>query len=218
MKSRASALLLGVMLAASLAAQDAPARQSQRLRTRVESVLVDVYPTKDGRAVGDLTQGEFELLEDGVPQHIEMFERVAVRRPGEPAEQSEPATVRASNEAAGDPRSRLFVLYLDTYHSPQDRRPDGSQLTKQTVDVDVQAGQAPAASAGLSSNALSGLLFRLIGPDDLVGLYTPEMPVGAITFRRGVQSIDDVLRKSPWQRLGTAEYDLEPRERMWRAC
>jgi VWFA-related protein len=177
-----------------------------------------VYPTRDGRAVSDLTASDFELLEDGVTQRIELIERVAVRLPGALADRSDVTTVGASNDAAADPRSRLFVVYLDTYHTPQDRRPDGSQLTRQTTNVDVQAGNAPAASAGLASNALSGLLSRLIGPGDLVGLYTPEMPVGAITFTRGVRSVDDFLRKAPWQRLGTAEYDLEPRERMWRGC
>jgi len=219
MTRRAWVPVCGVMLAAGLAAQDAAPRQTLRLRSRVDSVLVDVYPTRDGRAVGDLTQSDFDLLEDGVPQRIEMFERVAVRLPGSPADRSEPTTVGASNDAAGDPRSRLFVVYLDTYHTPQDRRPDGTQLTRPTTDLDVQAGtRIPSASAGLITNALSGLLLRLIGPDDLVGLYTPEMPIGAITFTRGVASIDDFLRRAPWQRLGTAEYDLEPRELMWRAC
>jgi VWFA-related protein len=211
-------LWLGVVLAPMLVPQEAQVRPAQRLRSRVESVLVDVYPTRDGRAVSDLAAGDFELLEDGVPQRIELVERVAVRLPGAPAERGEVTTVGASNEAAADPRSRLFVVYLDTYHTPQDRRPDGRQLTKQTANVDVQGGNAPAASAGLVSNALSGLLSRLIGPDDLVGLYTPEMPVGAITFTRGTRSVDDFLRKAPWQRLGAAEYDLEPRERMWRGC
>jgi VWFA-related protein len=215
---RAWVLLFCATLAASLAAQEPPGRQTLRLRTRVESVLVDVYPAIDGRAVTDLTQSDFELIEDGVPQRIEMFERVAVRPPGAHAERSEPTTVGASNDAASDPRSRLFLVYLDTYHTPQDRRPDGTQLTRQTTDLDVQAGNTPAASAGLITNALSGLLFRLIGPDDLVGLYTPEMPIGAITFTRGVASIDNFLRTAPWQRLGTAEFDLEPRERMWRGC
>jgi len=210
-------LSIAAVLMAGLFAEEAPARQ-QRLRSRVESVLVDVYPTRDGRAVSDLTASDFELLEDGLPQHVEFVERIAVRQPGAQGERAEVTTVSASNDAAADPRSRLFVVYLDTYHTPQDRRPDGGQLTKQTANVDVQAGNAPAASAGLVSNALSGLLFRLIGPDDLVGLYTPEMPVGAITFTRGVRSVDDFLRKAPWQRLGTADYDLEPRERMWRGC
>ena len=217
-RARAWTLLLASALTSVLAAQEAPARQTQRLRSRVESVLVDVYPTRDGRAVSDLTLADFELLEDGVLQRVEFVERVAVRQPGAQAERAEVTTVGASNDAAADARSRLFVVYLDTYHTPQDRRPDGSQLTKQTANVDVQVGTASAASAGLVSNALSGLLFRLIGPDDLVGLYTPEMPVGAITFTRGTRSVDDFLRTAPWQRLGTAEYDLEPRERMWRGC
>jgi hypothetical protein len=40
------------LLAAVLVAQNAEVRPAQRLRSRVESVLVDVYPTRDGRAPG----------------------------------------------------------------------------------------------------------------------------------------------------------------------
>ncbi len=214
----ASVLWIGAALLDGPAARDALGRQTQRLRSRVEAVLVDVYPTRDGRAVSDLALADFELLEDGVPQRIELVERIAVRQPGVQTDRIEVSTVGASNDAVADPRSRLFVVYLDTYHTPQDRRPDGSQLTRPTTDVDAQAGRVPAASAGLSSNALGGLLLRLIGPDDLVGLYTPEMPVSSVTFARGAQWIDDFLRRAPWQRLGTAEPDLEPRERMWRDC
>ena len=45
-------------------------------------VRVDVYPTVSGQIVGDMKQAEFEVLEDGIPQRVETFERVAIRAPG----------------------------------------------------------------------------------------------------------------------------------------
>ena len=48
-------------------------------------------------SVDDLRQDELQLLEDGVPQTIDSFEHVVV--------------------APGSPRSRVFVVFLDTYHT-----------------------------------------------------------------------------------------------------
>ena len=39
-------------------------------------VRVDVYPLRDGKPVEDLTADDFEVVEDGKPQHIETFEFV----------------------------------------------------------------------------------------------------------------------------------------------
>jgi VWFA-related protein len=214
----AIAFVLGAAITVVSAAQEPPRRQIPRLRAGVESVVVDVYPTRDGVAVNDLTKDEFELLEDGVPQRIESFERVAARLPGAPAETGEPATIDTANDAAGDPRNRLFVLYLDTYHTPQDRPPD--HTTVQSTGQPARAvGDSPAPTTGRITNALSGLFLRLVGPDDLVGLYAPEMSAGEITFSRRATFIEDFLRHAAWQRLGSTEADpREPREEMYKSC
>src|SRR6266404_7197103 len=47
-------------------------------RTEANYVRVDVYPTKDGAPIGDLTQTDFEVLENGTPQRIEQFEHVVI--------------------------------------------------------------------------------------------------------------------------------------------
>ena len=47
-------------------------------RTEANYVRVDVYPTKDGAPVTDLSQEDFEIVEGGAPQKIEQFERVLI--------------------------------------------------------------------------------------------------------------------------------------------
>ena len=50
-------------------------RQQPAFRTAANYVRVDAYPTANGQIVPDLTQADFEILEDGVPQKIDAFER-----------------------------------------------------------------------------------------------------------------------------------------------
>jgi VWFA-related protein len=79
---RATALLFTAVLVAAGTPQSAPPPQSQpqpqratgTIREGVSAVLVDVVVRdKKGQPVHDLTQGEFEILEDGVPQSIGSF-------------------------------------------------------------------------------------------------------------------------------------------------
>ena len=210
---------IAVLLAAAIAAGQTPAtRQQPTFKAGVNFVRVDVYPTMDGRAISDLTQGDFQVFEDGVPQRIETFERITVRLPGAPAERAEPSSVDASNDAAADPRSRLFVLFLDTFHTPQDRRPDGTSLVRPSTPQDrAAAADTPPPGAGRITHALVGLLERPIGPDDLLGICTPEMRVEMVTFTRRPASIEAILEKAPWQRLG-AFHDRDAREQMYYQC
>ena len=208
----ASALGLGV--AAVLAAQTPANTQQPTFRTGVNLVRVDVYPTLRSQAVTDLQKDEFDLLEDGVPQRLETFEHVVIRAPGPEVERSEPTTVRASDDAAADPRNRLFVLFLDTYHTRQDR----FMTTTYGTARQQQTRPAPRpADAGRITRALSSFLQRLIGPDDLVALMTPEMPVKGLTFTRRPASIQEFLETTPWQRKDTVE-DFDDREQMYRVC
>ena len=63
-------------------------------RTEANYVRVDVYPTKDGAPIADLTAEDFEVLENNAPQKIEQFERVVVRAAGPQETRIEPNTVR----------------------------------------------------------------------------------------------------------------------------
>jgi hypothetical protein len=82
MASRTRAVI-GVCSMAALAVtvfgqgSDQPPRPT--FRTEANYVRVDVFPTRDDQPVPDLRQDEFEVLDEGVPQKIEQFERIVIR-------------------------------------------------------------------------------------------------------------------------------------------
>jgi VWFA-related protein len=168
--------------------------QQPTFRTEANFVRVDVYPTADGRAVRDLTQADFEVSEDGKPQEIRTFEHVVIEA-GTPQEtRSDPRTVRESREMAADPRARLFILFLDTYHVSRE-------------------------AAYFVRRSLSRLLERTIGPTDLVAVMTPEMSAGAVTFTRRTGTIDEILDQ--WITWGKRHEELmnpDPIEARYQQC
>jgi VWFA-related protein len=148
------------------AAQDQPPQPT--FRTEANYVRVDAYPTKGGAPVMDLTQEDFEILDDRAPQKIEQFEHVMIRGNVPLALRNEPNTVGQSRAMLADPRARVFVIFLDT------------------GNVDV----------GGSHNIrqpLVDMLNRMIGEDDLVGFMTPEMSALGVTFTRRTAAIEEFL-------------------------
>ena len=96
-----------------LQAQDQPT-----FRTGANYVRVDMYATVDGKSVEDLTAEEVEVLEDGVPQKIEAFEHVQVQTSRSAGiTPASPSTVEQSRQMAAEARARVFVIFLDTYHT-----------------------------------------------------------------------------------------------------
>jgi VWFA-related protein len=155
-------------------AQDPPnqpnAPNQPTFRVGATFVRVDAFITKNGEPVGDLTRDDFLIKEDGVPQTIRTFEYVNIP-PGnlQTGERKDPNTVAESRAQAADPRKRVFVLFLDTYHITQ--------------------------GAGMSSRqALLKFLQRMIGPDDLIAGMTPEMSPDGISFSSRTQSLEAVLQ------------------------
>ena len=105
-----------VLLAAvaTLAAQD---RGQPTFRAGANYVRVDMYAMRDGESINDLEAADIEVLEDGVAQKVEDFEHVVVRSAATPVARVEVDGLRGSREAAADPRARVFVIFLDTYHT-----------------------------------------------------------------------------------------------------
>jgi len=64
---------------------------------------------------------DFEISRTADPQKGETFELVKIQTGATPP-RDEPRTVRESREMAADPRARVFVLFLDTYHVGQGSR------------------------------------------------------------------------------------------------
>jgi VWFA-related protein len=154
--------------------QPAPPPQAEAtFRTDVSFVLTDVFVTADGKPVTDLTAADFEVREDGVVQTIRSFE--AVRHDANPAiglPRRNPATVAESEAMAADPRRRLFVVFLDTYH--------------------VDKG-----SAMWVRKQLQAFLKTSLGPDDLVAYMTPHMSGRDISFSTSTDPLIRYLDDNP---------------------
>src|SRR5688572_16475796 len=149
-----------ILLISAVALAQAPPPQQPppaRFRAATNLVRVDVYATKGGVAVHDLTADDFEVFEDDTPQKIDGFEHIVVRGGSPEGERSEPATVAAANALAADPRRRVFVLYLDLDH------------------VNAEGSRA-------IMEPLIDLTSRIMGPDDLVAIMTPAMTPSQMTF------------------------------------
>jgi VWFA-related protein len=201
--------------AAVLAAQSTPQQQKPvPFRTGVNFVRVDVYPTApDGRHVGDLEAAEFEILENGVPQKIETFEHVAIKSGGTPdSERVDPDSTRTEKALAADPRNRLFVLFLDSDHVTdnvifaQDRAADGRVPASRRRDGPPMA----------ITTALTGFLEKMLGPDDLVAMMTPDMAARSIVFVRRPSSLEEFLQSAWAARFAPGRSD--PEEQEWLRC
>jgi len=186
--SRLSVLALIVLATVALPAQDQPT-----FRTGANYVRVDMFATVDGKSVEDLTSEEVEVLEDGVLQKVDAFEHVSVR-PATPQEaRIEPNTIGQSRQIAADPRARVFVIFLDTYHT----------------NIEGSANMRL---------PLIRFLDRLVGPDDMVALITPEMAASELTLGRKTTVISNIMQTEwLWGRRGRL-VDNDPKEDLYEAC
>jgi VWFA-related protein len=161
-------------------------------RTEANFVRVDVYPTKDGKPVLDLKSEDFEVFEDDAPQTVQSFEHIVVTPAGPQAQRTEPGSIEESRQLVANPKNRVFVLFLDTFH------------------VSVEGGWH-------AREPLIRLIDRILGPDDLVGVMTPRMSAADVVFARKTEVVAGGLRtRWPWGQRGTIE--LEERERLYDAC
>jgi VWFA-related protein len=142
--------------------------QPPTFRTEANYVRVDVYPTVDGVPVADLQREDFEVAEDGAVQTIDAFDHIVIRGVSQDQRGPEPSSVAESRAMLENPRARVFVLFLDAYH----------------VSVEGSANiRAP----------LTRALDRLIGPEDLFGVMTPEMSALDVAFARKTTTIAGIL-------------------------
>jgi len=192
----AVAALLGLCWPAGAQAPQAGSQpQAPVFRRAVNLVMVDAYPTAGGAPIADLAQDEFEILEDGVPQRVALFERKTFRAPVPEPLRAEPRDLRESNRIAADPRSRVFVLYLDTYHLP---------------------GMFQGVDHRPARDALRTWLRSLIGEDDIVAFVTPETDVESLTFTRRTAAIDEFLLDRWMREIRIDDHDAI--ERMYQMC
>jgi VWFA-related protein len=182
------AILLSAVLAAQQPQQQQPPppppkleepQQRPLFRGGARFVRVDVYPTdRDGRPVEGLKQEDFEIYEDGKPQQVDTFEFVHIVPEVEDA-RVDPNTQREGEEQAKDPRARVFVVVLDTWH------------------VEVLGG-------AMIRTPLISMLDRLIGPRDLFGVLTPQLRATDLILGRKTLTVADMLwRHWTWGTQGS---------------
>ena len=187
-----SAATLAAQQPASTPQQPAPAPQPP-IRVEANYVRVDVYPTRGGQPVAGLKVEDFELLEDGAPQKIEAFEHVVIQPAGPQATRVEPSSVREAEQAAANPRLRVFVIFLDVPH------------------VSIASGHH-------IKEPLISLMDRMMGEDDLVAVMTPEMSPDQMTLGRKTEVIARGVRENwPWGVRDSIQ-PLDQRDDEYRAC
>src|SRR5262245_50832532 len=98
-----AALTVALGGAVAVAQNQAPAQPI--FRGGVNVVRVDMFATRDGNLVDDLRVSEVEILEDGVKQTIDSFERVVVRPPVAQELRAEPNNPAESRQLAADARA-----------------------------------------------------------------------------------------------------------------
>lgn len=199
MKRQRAFLTFAAIMAATSATpggQQKPAPPEQQppvFRVEANFVRVDAFPTKDGRPVHGLTAEDFEVFEDGAPQKIASFEHVLVDAGTSPDARIEPNSVREGERMAGNPRNRVFVIYLDVPH------------------VQVSSSHA-------IKEPLIRLFHRMMGPDDLVAVMTPSMAPTQMTFARKTEVIERGLRENwPWG-VRDSIMTMDERERQYEIC
>jgi len=195
LRTSSSALTAAVLSATLLTAQSQsqqPPAQPPTFRTGSNLVRVDVYPTRDGQPVVDLAATDFEISEDGVPQKVATFEHVVVRPAGPQSERVEPGSQRDMLQAAANPRNRVFVIFLDA------------------PNVSVSGSHDIA-------EPIIRLINRILGPDDLVGIMTPDMSASDVVLSRRTEVTEEQLRKH-WTWGGRFSLLKDDREQAYLEC
>lgn len=183
---------MAVSLAVGLAQERQAADQLPRFRAGANLVRVDAYVSVDGVAVTDLKPEDIEVYEDDQLQRIESLELIEARAPIPQSERTNPTTVRDMRQAAND-AARVFTMFFDRFHVSL----SGSYHAQKPIVETLE---------------------RLIGPDDLVGVMTPEMSPSSITYSRRTSSIERIVTDTWfWGQKGRLNEET-PHEEAIREC
>lgn len=150
-----------------LAAQD---QRPPVFRGGVTLVNVDVYPRRDGRVVEGLKAEDFQIFEDGKPQAVEAFEFIRIQPNAPDSDRRDPNSKEEGDRQAADPHNRVFVIYLDQFH---------------TSFAGAHDTRVP----------LLDFLHRTIGPTDLFAVTTADTPPRQLVFGRNTTTLEAELAK-----------------------
>ena len=161
----------------------APAAEGQPVfRGGVNFVRVDAIVTdRQGNPITDLTQDDFEVIEDDKRQTIETFRLIKIDATA-PLETTGRLTTRQDEEnAAANEDSRIFVFFLDEYH--------------------VRLGNSMAARKHLIEFVQTQL-----GPKDLVSVMYPLSPLDSVVLTRNHEQLAHAI-----ERFQGRKFDYTPR-------
>lgn len=144
-------------------------QETPRFRAGANLVRVDAYVSQDDAAITDLKAEDFTVYEDDKPQRIENFELIRARGPIPQHERRDTNNTRDMRQAVND-AARVFTLFFDPLYTST----SGSYyLQKPLVET----------------------FDKVIGPDDMVGAMTPDMPPSTITYSSRTESIERFVTK-----------------------
>ena len=195
--------------------QATPQNQQPRFRAAANFVQVDVYPSKDERPVGDLSKDDFEVLEDGVPQSVATFEHVSARPTNSTASPVEPRTLSEERDLIGDPRNRLFVVFVDTYHVTDPTSWHDGRLRLPGSTTTPRPPEKKPSPRDID-RAIVNFLEKSIGPNDLVAPMSPDLDPRQMVFGRRPERFAEWLN-TVWGRRFSWD-DLDPEEERWERC
>jgi VWFA-related protein len=215
-----SAVALGAV--AALVAQSpagrptAPQAQPPTFKAGVNFVQVDVYPTLNGAPVGDLSKDDFEVAEDGVAQSISSFEHISAAPAPGGTPPRDPRSTTDERELVADPRHRLFVIFLDSYHATDWTAWHNGTMRNPGSDVASRPREKQSLGPQAIDKALVSFLERFIGPNDLVAAMAPEMNASDMVFSRRPERFAEWVSTAWARRFGWD--DMEPEEERWARC
>jgi VWFA-related protein len=163
------------------------ADQQPTFRAGISFVRVDVIVLdRDGRPLVDLTQDDFEVLEDGKPQQIQSFKLVQL--PTTPVPGASPlSAIRTQSDeevAASQEDARIIAIFLDDYH------------VRRTNSLKAR-------------QALSEFIQNRLQPSDLLALMYPLTPLSEVTLTRNHERIVRAISNFEGRK-----YDYRPRNQM----
>ena len=194
-------IVASVLLTVALvSAQDAPASQNPpqpTFRTGVNIVRVDVIVTDDkGNPVTDLTQDEFEIVEDGRVQTIDLFRQIRIDGSVPAVERPRQVLTRDTEEReASRDDVRIFAILLADYQVCAER----SRLVRDALTTFIN---------GLNPNDLVAVMNPLTSIKDLAFTYDHNSIVQTIQRfegRRGDYTPRNQIETEHAQLLGGIE-------------
>jgi VWFA-related protein len=184
--------LLALAWATLTVAAQSTDQERPRFRSGANLVRIDAYVSQDGVPIEDLRLEDLEVYEDDKRQTLEAIDLVKARGPNPPSERTDAASIRTMRQGAVD-SARLFTLFLDRFH------------------VSVAGGYH-------ANKPIIATLDRIIGPDDMVGVMTPEMSPSAITYSSRTSSIERYVTDTWAWGLKDQVTITTPQEQTIKAC